>query len=144
MPPEAHDPTADSPWGTAAGSGLAAPNPYTRGRRTGPFLVVQVHGEIDMATAACVAEHLETATNGPSPDVLVNLRRCAFLDCSAARAVPCRGEGPGAGGRLRLVSDQPRIRRLLRAAGLLNRFPPLPEPPPPPRPGNGSAPRRPP
>ncbi|WP_409375157.1 STAS domain-containing protein [Streptomyces justiciae] len=30
------------------------------------------------------------------------------------------------GGRLRVVSDSPRIRRLLRASGLLGRFPPLP------------------
>ncbi|WP_149830714.1 STAS domain-containing protein [Streptomyces tailanensis] len=129
MFPEAHDRAAGPHEGAAsAGAGLAAANPYARSRLVGPFTVVEVSGEIDMASAGFVAEHLTAATTGHDrPDVLVDLRRVAFFDCSGLRVL-CRAEALARqrGGRLRLVSDQPRIHRLLRAARLLGRFPPLP------------------
>ncbi|MFI9648176.1 STAS domain-containing protein [Streptomyces sp. NPDC052040] len=112
-------------------------NPFARSYTLGPYTVIEVSGEIDMATAGSVAEHLEAATRRSAPDVLVDLRPVAFLDCSGLRAL-CRAETRARerGGRLRLVSDRARLHRLLRAAGLLRRFPPLltlpgpsPEPP---------------
>ncbi|WP_200301448.1 STAS domain-containing protein [Streptomyces adelaidensis] len=133
MTPEAHDRAAPPPeGGAAAGAGPAAANPYARTRRTGAFTVVEVSGEIDMASAGFVAEHLTAATTGAAaPDVLVDLRRVTFFDCSGLRVL-CRAEATAQarGGRLRLVSDQHRIHRLLRAARLLGRFPPLPDLPP--------------
>jgi anti-sigma B factor antagonist len=102
-------------------------NAYARTRSSGPFTVVEVWGEIDMATAGFLLEQLDAATAGPEPDVLVDLRPVAFFDCSGLRVL-CRAETRASerGGRLRIVSDGPRIHRLLRAAGLLRRFPPLP------------------
>ncbi|MDX3642162.1 STAS domain-containing protein, partial [Streptomyces sp. MB09-02B] len=141
MTPDAHDRAAPHPEDTApepgsgaasgsgAPSGAAADNPYARTRRTGPFVVVVVSGEIDMASAGSLAEHLTAAATGAAPpDVLVDLRHVVFFDCSGLRVL-CRAEATARsrGGRLRLVSDQPRIHRLLRAAGLLGRFPPLPD-----------------
>ncbi|GAA3836638.1 STAS domain-containing protein [Streptomyces phyllanthi] len=149
MPPETHDRAADPPEGTAAASGPAPANPYAHSRRAGSYTVVEVSGEIDMATAGFVDEHLDTATAAPEPDVLVDLRGVTFFDCSGLRVL-CRAESRARarGGRLRIVSDQPCMRTLLRAAGLLSRFPPLAEPPaelpPPRRPENGSAPHPPP
>ncbi|MER6127814.1 STAS domain-containing protein [Streptomyces sp. NPDC001795] len=107
-------------------------NPFARSYALGPFTVVEVSGEIDMASAGSVAEHLEAATGRPAPDVLVDLRPVVFFDCSGLRVL-CRAEARARerGGRLRLVSDRYRIPRLLRAAGLLKRFPPLPELPSP-------------
>jgi anti-sigma B factor antagonist len=104
-----------------------AANPHARTRSSGRFTVVEVAGEIDLATAGFLVEHLDAATRGPAPDVLVDLRRVEFLDCSGLRVL-CRAETRARqrGGRLRLVSDRPRIRRLLRTSGLLGRFPPLP------------------
>ncbi|MFB7334487.1 STAS domain-containing protein [Streptomyces sp. NPDC059766] len=104
-----------------------APNACARTRTSGPFTVVEVTGEVDIATADLVAEHLTAAVSPPLPDVLVDLRPVAFLDCSALRVL-CRAEARAVehGGRLRIVSDDPRVHRLLRAAGLLGRFPPLP------------------
>ncbi|UUU26700.1 STAS domain-containing protein [Streptomyces sp. DSM 40750] len=141
MYPEAHDRAAPPPEGAATGSGFAAANPHARTHRIGPFTVIEVSGEIDMASAGFVAEHLTAATTGGAePDVLVDLRRVTFFDCSGLRVL-CRAEAAAKtrGGRLRLVSDQPRMHRLLRAARLLGRFPPLPDlppeaPPPPPSP----------
>ncbi|MEV0739376.1 STAS domain-containing protein [Streptomyces sp. NPDC050549] len=103
-----------------------AANSCARTRPYGPFTVVEVSGEIDMATADLVVEHLDAATAVVEPDVLVDLRPVEFLDCSGLRVL-CRAEGRARerGGRLRIVSDGPRIDRLLRASGLLGRFPPL-------------------
>ncbi|MDX2933832.1 STAS domain-containing protein [Streptomyces ipomoeae] len=138
MTSEAHDRAAGPPEGRADGPGLAAENAYARSRRVGPFTVVQVRGEIDIASAGFLAEHLTAVVTGAvAPDVLVDLRRVTFFDCSGLRVL-CRAEATARahGGRLRLVSDQPRIHRLLRAVRLLGRFPPLLElpssPPPPP------------
>lgn len=146
MSTEGHDRTAPPPEGAAApppegaatGPGLAAENPYARTRRIGPFTVVEVSGEIDMASAGFVAAHLTAATTGgDEPDVLVDLRHVTFFDCSGLRVL-CRAEATARarGGRLRLVSDQLRMRRLLRAARLLGRFPPLPDLPPVPPPSS--------
>jgi anti-anti-sigma factor len=146
MTPDAHDRAAPHPEDTApesgagAAPGAVADNPYARTRRIGPFAVIEVSGEIDLASAGSLAEHLMAAVTGAAPpDVLVDLRHVSFFDCSGLRVL-CRAEATARsrGGRLRLVSDQPRIRQLLRGASLLRRFPPLPDippaPPPPRRP----------
>ncbi|WP_328835789.1 anti-sigma factor antagonist [Streptomyces europaeiscabiei] len=141
MTPDAHDRAAPRPEDVATGPGpgsaaAAAANPYARTRRIGPFTVIEVSGEIDVASAGLVAEHLTAATAGSAePDVLVDLRHVSFFGCSGLRVL-CRAEAAAAahGGRLRLVSDQPRMYRLLRAARLLGRFPPLPDLPPVPPP----------
>ncbi|WP_060882473.1 STAS domain-containing protein [Streptomyces caniscabiei] len=153
MSPDAHDRAAPRPEDTAPESGSGpvsgsvAADEYARTRRVGPFVVVEVSGEIDMASAGSLAAHLTAAVTGASPpDVLVDLRRVAFFDCSGLRVL-CRAEATARslGGRLRLVSDQPRMHRLLRAAGLLGRFPPLPGfPPAPPPPSPPSPPSPPP
>ncbi|WP_406431674.1 STAS domain-containing protein [Streptomyces sp. NBC_00631] len=115
MTPEADDP------------GLPAVNSCARTLRSGTCLVVEVYGEVDIASAELLAEHLLAATAGVEPDVLVDLRRLDFLDCSGLRVL-CRAEARARerGGRLRLVCEGPRFPRLLRATGLLGRFPPLP------------------
>ncbi|MER7834941.1 STAS domain-containing protein [Streptomyces sp. NPDC096040] len=107
--------------------GPAAANSCARTRRCGAYLVVEVLGEVDIATEGLVAEHLLAATAGAEPDVLVDLRRLDFLDRSGLRVL-CRAESRARerGGRLRLVCEGPRIPWLLRASGLLGRFPPLP------------------
>lgn len=143
MPPETNDRAAQLPEGSAAYySGLPAVNPYAHSRVSGPFTVVVVRGEIDMAAVDALTEHLDAATSRPVPQVLVDLRFVDFLDCSGLRAL-CRAErrAKERGGSLRLVSDQPRIHRLLRVSGLIGRFPPLAELPPECRPENGSGPR---
>lgn len=100
------------------------PNPYARTRAAGPLTVVEVLGEIDIATAGRLGEHLDAATAQPKPDVLVDLRQVDFFDCSGLRLL-CRAEARAReqGGRLRLVGDGPHLERLLRGTGLLSRFP---------------------
>ncbi len=127
MTPESGE-RAPGPSEGTGGSGPPAANPYARTYRRGPCTVVEAAGEIDMATAGSLAEHLHAATEGGRPDVLVDLRTVDFFDCSGLRVL-CRADSRARerGGRLRIVSRSERIRRLLRASGLLGRFPPLPD-----------------
>lgn len=109
-----------------------AANPYARTRTNGGCTVVEAVGEIDLATADFLAAHLDAATASGRPDVLVDLRGVEFFDCSGLRVL-CSAESRARsrGGRLRVVTDAPRLHRLLRASGLWRRFPPLldiPEP----------------
>lgn len=131
MTPEFEDRAPEPPRGTAAdrsGSEPPAANPHARTRASGPFTVVEAVGEIDLATADLLAEHLDAATAFPQPDVLVDLRHVEFFDCSGLRVL-CRADtrAKERGGRLRVASEAPRLRRLFRASGLLGRFPPLSE-----------------
>ncbi|MDQ1065607.1 STAS domain-containing protein [Streptomyces canus] len=114
MTPESDDRAPETP----------AANPYARTRVNGGFTVVEAVGEIDLATAGLLAEHLDAATATDRPDVLVDLRQVEFFDCSGLRVL-CRAESRARGGRLRLVTDGPHLHRLLRASGLWRRFPPL-------------------
>ncbi|MFH8463201.1 STAS domain-containing protein [Streptomyces sp. NPDC017991] len=151
MPPQPHDPAAGPSEGCTeehGPAGAAEPGPESAARFRPPpanpyahsypgpgFAVVEVLGEIDMATADALSEHLDALTSVGVPQVVVDLREVEFFDCSGLRVL-CRAERRARerGGTLRLVSDQPRVHRLLRACGLLGRFPPLPELPPAPPP----------
>jgi len=117
MTPESDDRTPGTP----------AANPYARTRANGGFTVVEAVGEIDLATAGFLSEHLDAATAADRPDVLVDLRQVEFFDCSGLRVL-CRADSRAQerGGRLRVVTDGPRLHRLLRASGLWGRFRPLP------------------
>ncbi|MGW1215199.1 STAS domain-containing protein [Streptomyces sp. NPDC002499] len=130
MTPDSYDRVPEPSEGPAAdlvGSAPPAANAHARTRADGPFTVVEALGEIDLATAESLGEHLDAATSGAAPDVLVDLRAVEFFDCSGLRVL-CRAEARARerGGRLRIVSDVPRLHRLLAGAGLLHRFPPLP------------------
>ncbi|MBQ0851683.1 STAS domain-containing protein [Streptomyces sp. BH-SS-21] len=121
---------------SAAGFRPPPANPYAHSYPGPGFVVVEVLGEIDMATAGALGEHLDALTSAGVPQVVVDLRKVEFFDCSGLRVL-CRAERRARelGGTLRLVSDRPRIHRLLRACDLLGRFPPLAElPPAPPAP----------
>ncbi|MFD0307368.1 STAS domain-containing protein [Streptomyces sp. NPDC127119] len=151
MPPQPHDHAAGPAEGGTEQPGLAdaaepgaesaarfrppPANPYAHSYPGPGFTVVEVLGEIDMATAGALGEHLDALTSGGAPQVVVDLRAVEFFDCSGLRVL-CRAERRAGehGGSLRLVSDQARIHRLLRACGLLGRFPPLAELPPAPPP----------
>ncbi|CAM5672286.1 STAS domain-containing protein [Streptomyces griseorubiginosus] len=117
MTPESDDHAPEPP----------AANPYARTRVDGGFTVVAAAGELDLATAGFLAEHLDAATATARPDVLVDLRDVEFFDCSGLRVL-CRADSRARehGGRLRVVTDDPRLHRLLRATGLWARVTPLP------------------
>ncbi|MFJ5841503.1 STAS domain-containing protein [Streptomyces shenzhenensis] len=85
--------------------------------------VVTLHGEIDLLVASLLAARLDALTDGPCPDLVLDLRMVEFIDC-AGLGVLCRTRNRvhDRAGRLRLVTDSPAFRRLLRATGLTDVF----------------------
>ncbi|MEU6546879.1 STAS domain-containing protein [Streptomyces sp. NPDC046859] len=89
-----------------------------RGSVDGPT-VVALRGEIDLGTATSLTTRLDALTSGPSPDLVLDLRGVTFIDC-AGLGVLCRAHNRvrARAGRLRLVSDSARFRRMLRMLDL--------------------------
>lgn len=96
--------------------------PHTAQGADGATLVT-LRGEIDLLAAAPLSARLDVLTAGPCPDLVLDLRPVAFIDC-AGLGVLCRVRNRvlDRGGRLRLVTESVSFRRVLRAAGLENVF----------------------
>lgn len=89
----------------------------------GTHTVVELSGEIDTVSRPLIATHLDSLTCPPAPDVVVDLRKVTFIDCSGLSAL-CRAHtrARNCGGQLRLVCTDPRTLRTLRLTGLLAHF----------------------
>ncbi|MFF0203735.1 STAS domain-containing protein [Streptomyces sp. NPDC005017] len=81
--------------------------------------ILTLHGEIDVLTAVPVARCLDDLTAVSCPDLVVDLRPVSFIDCSGL-SVLCRARNRvrARGGRLRLVSGDGCLLRMLNATGL--------------------------
>jgi anti-anti-sigma factor len=97
--------------------------PHHTERTVGDATVVELRGEIDIFTAPSLAARLEALTAGPRPDLVLDLRSMAFIDCTGL-GVLCRARNRALArnGRLRLVTGSRCFRRVLRAAGLAGVF----------------------
>ena len=89
----------------------------------GPVPVVSVVGEIDVATAPQLRDHLQARVASGSSTVAVNLLDVTFLDSTALGVLVgalkrCRE----AGGDLRLVIAEPRILKVFEITGLTEVF----------------------
>lgn len=93
-------------------------------------VVVPLHGEIDLLTVTALSRRLDALTAHPRPDLVLDLRPVAFIDCAGLGAL-CRARNRvlARQGRLRLVADSPGFLRMLRATGLSGVFEVLPRPP---------------
>lgn len=106
------------------------PAPLTRHllvRQDRGHTVLEFRGEIDIAAAAEIVPHLDTATAEPDARVVIDLTRVEFFDCSGLRllyrALHRMTEGPGS---LRLVCSHALTLRMLRVTGLSRLLPPWP------------------
>jgi anti-sigma B factor antagonist len=86
-------------------------------------VTVELRGEIDIVTAEPLSARIDALTSGPTPDLVLDLRRVTFIDCRGL-AVLCRARNRvmRRGGRLRLLVDSPHIPRLLRLTRLADVF----------------------
>ncbi|MDW4910730.1 STAS domain-containing protein [Streptomyces sp. ADMS] len=97
--------------------------PYRTHRTSGDTTVVALQGEIDLLTVPALMEHLDSLTADQFPDLVLDLRAVAFIDC-AGLGVLCRAlnRSRARQGRLRLVTDSARLLRILRCTGLTGAF----------------------
>ncbi|MFE1797260.1 STAS domain-containing protein [Streptomyces sp. NPDC059517] len=95
------------------------PGAHARCFARGGATVVELHGEIDVFTVVKIAIDLDTATGQPVPHVIVDLRPVSFMDSSGLDLLNrAHHRARARSGGIRLVSDQPRIRHLLRLTAL--------------------------
>jgi anti-sigma B factor antagonist len=86
--------------------------------------VVELVGEIDLATSGLIGAHLNQVTAGPRPQIVVDLRAVTFVDAAGLEPLArARDRALRRGGELSLVCTDPRILRTLRLAGLLPAIP---------------------
>jgi anti-sigma B factor antagonist len=87
--------------------------------------VIQVGGELDLATVPTLEEELDSALNGPSAAVVVDLSDLEFIDSTGIAAL-LRAMGRSNGsGRLRFVPSRAEgVNRVLAMTGLAERMAP--------------------
>ncbi|MBO8187710.1 STAS domain-containing protein [Streptomyces spirodelae] len=92
-------------------------------RGDGGVTVVELSGEIDLRTAPPLIALLDALTAGPRPDLVLDLRPVTFLDCSGLRLL-CRARNRAVErhGRLRLITESRRFRRIIQHARLTGVF----------------------
>ncbi len=92
--------------------------------RTGPqVVVVEVVGDLDLASVARVRETLHDALSVRPEQLVVDLHDCAFVDASAlAMLLDVHRRACRAGGVLTLRGCSPRVLRLLSLTGLRRVF----------------------
>ncbi|MCX5563366.1 anti-sigma factor antagonist [Streptomyces sp. NBC_00038] len=87
--------------------------------------VLELHGEIDILAAVEITPLLDSATSGPAPQIVIDLRPVEFFDCSGLRLLyRARRRVLARDGRLHLVCTQPLILRILKVTGLVHLLPP--------------------
>lgn len=95
------------------------PSAHAHSFPLGEATVVELHGEIDVFTVGEITVDLDTATGRPLPHVIVDLRPVIFMDSSGLHLLHrAHRRARDRRGSFRLVSDQPRLRYLLRLTSL--------------------------
>lgn len=105
----------------------AADTPHLRVHQERGYTVLEFRGEIDIVAATEITPHLDEATAGTAPRVVIDLSRIDFFDCSGLRLLyRARGRVLEHGGHVHLVCTHPLTLRILRATGLSRLLPPAP------------------
>ncbi|MFF1674795.1 anti-sigma factor antagonist [Streptomyces sp. NPDC058256] len=103
----------------------ATPTGHLRVHQHRGHTVLELHGEIDILAAVEITPLLDSATSGPAPQIVIDLRPVEFFDCSGLRLLyRARRRVLARDGRLHLVCTQPLILRILKVTGLVHLLPP--------------------
>ncbi|WP_019146474.1 STAS domain-containing protein [Aeromicrobium massiliense] len=98
-------------------------------RTSGPFAMVTVGGDLDVASAEPFRSFLHELVRDDTHDVIVDLRRLDFLDAAGlSTLVDARLRLVRGGRQLWVTCDQPRILRLFEICGLHETFDVYPHP----------------
>ncbi|MFG3257407.1 anti-sigma factor antagonist [Streptomyces sp. NPDC048172] len=102
-------------------------NPYVSTFRFSGFLVVELHGELDIAAEIIVSPYVDRLTAIPAPRIVLDLTPAEFLDCSGVRLIArAHRRVTAQGGVTRLVCPHPRMLWLLRQTRFAEVLPPAP------------------
>ncbi|MFE0347465.1 anti-sigma factor antagonist [Streptomyces griseoluteus] len=100
---------------------------HLRVREEHGHTVLELRGEIDIASAAAISPLLDRLTGRERVQVVLDLRPVEFFDCSGLRLVSrARRRVLERGGRLHLVCVHPLTLRVLTVTGLSRVLPPHP------------------
>lgn len=92
--------------------------------RQGPFAVVTVAGDVDLATAGRLDDEALAATSDESPHLVLDLAGVTFLDSSGLKVlVAAQRRTTRAGGSLSLVAVPRVVMRVLTVTALDKVFP---------------------
>jgi anti-sigma B factor antagonist len=85
--------------------------------------VVTPHGEVDMATAPALSEHLDEVIDRNRGHVVVDLTPVTFIDSTGLGVlISAKHRCDEAGRELRVVISQPNIRKVFEITGLTDHF----------------------
>lgn len=97
--------------------------PHHTERVVGGTTIVELCGEIDILTAPPVSARLDALTSASGADLVLDLSAVSFIDCTGLGMLcRIRNRVLARQGRLRLVTDSPGFRRILRCAHLAGVF----------------------
>jgi anti-anti-sigma factor len=99
------------------GSELLTIRAYSRNGTT----IVVLGGELDLATASILQEHLSTLGQDGSSTILLDLRELTFVDSSGLQAfIRARSDAEANGHRVLLIGAEARVRRLFELTNTLD------------------------
>jgi anti-anti-sigma factor len=85
----------------------------------GEFVVLRLHGEIDVANSAALVDAVHAATGEGDTGVVLDLTEVTFVDSSGLRAIVRSLEALGRSGiGLTVRNAAPHVRRLFELSGL--------------------------
>ena len=94
---------------------------HVSGHWSGDVLVVEVEGELDLATAPRLVEHLEAwigSHDRSGYQVWIGMSNVGFLDVSGYRGLEeCEALVDASDGSLKITQPSPQVRRLLGLVG---------------------------
>ena len=91
-------------------------------REYGGYVVIALHGELDIVDASSVMAVLAAAAAG-NPRIIVDLAALEYIDCYSLGALGrVRAQARQAGGDLLLAAPRGLVRRLLDLTGLIGVF----------------------
>lgn len=91
--------------------------------RRGDALVLVVEGEIDIATAPLLEQHLTDAEATDTPVVIIDLDRVSFMDSTGLQVLVAHTLSEAKGRRIRLTKGSPQVQRLFTVSGMLDHLP---------------------
>jgi anti-sigma B factor antagonist len=88
-------------------------------RREADMVVLELHGELDLAGAPLLAEEIEKIDGEPPALLVLDLEDLAFIDSSGLRVILSAHERAGERGQaLALTRGSQQVQRLLEIAGV--------------------------